>query len=76
MTDERGVPWTSAEEELWYEIFFRCIYGGMRPETARERVAVLSPYGQLFADHIHDRWRTAAEALRDAAITGSPLPPG
>jgi hypothetical protein len=70
------VPWTATEEELWYEVFFHCIYGGMRPDTARDRVAALSPHGRAFADAVHDRWRTEATALRDAAIKGSPLPPG
>ena len=75
MTDE-FVAWTTTEEELWYEVFFRCIYGGMHPETARDRVATLSPYGQGFADVIHDRWKTAAEELRESAIRGSRSPPG
>jgi hypothetical protein len=72
--EQSGMPWTRQDEELWYEIMVRCIYGGMGHERVRERVAVLSPYGQAFADHLHDRWRAAVDAMRDAPISGSPLP--
>jgi hypothetical protein len=72
--ERSGLPWTAREEELWYEVLVRCIYGGMPHDVVRERVAVLSPYGKQFADRLHERWRGAAEAVRDAAISGSPQP--
>lgn len=74
MPEQWGIPLTAREEELWYEILVRCIYGGMPHERVRERVAILSPYGKAFADRLHDRWRAAADAVRDAAISGAPPP--
>lgn len=74
MPEQSGPSWTAREEELWYEVLVRCIDGGMQHETVRDRVAILSPYGQVFADRLHARWRVSVEAVRNAAINGSPPP--
>jgi hypothetical protein len=71
MPESLSIAWSSRDEELWYEIFIRCVYGGMAHETVRDRVAILSPYGQAFADLLHERWRAAVAEIRGQAISGS-----
>jgi hypothetical protein len=76
MPEARSIAWSSRDEELWDEILVRCICGGMPHEVVRDRVAILSPCGQAFADLLHARWQAAAAAIRDQAIKGSLGPRG